>query len=328
MFDLQARLASVVDRHRLVGASAAVSLAGVRQWAVAGIAHAGRRTPITRGIAMPIASLTKPIVATAAAVSLRSSRDALDRPVVEHLPELRARWRISPDVTTRQLLSHTSGLLEDSLTTPVLAALGDGDDALTRAAALVVEKTQAAARGDVWQYYNGNYYLAGTVLAHLWGDTFETGLRKVLLDPAGMHATDFTRPDDAADGHGGGGLVPREDQPRARRPAAGLWSTSDDLMNFAEFLLDDPALTATVTTQATRSTSKTQYALGWEVADGVAFHHGTRPDSGYRSLLLIAPRPRFAAAILVNDEAGERAADDLLADALTECTGLPSPWPK
>ncbi|GAA5028308.1 hypothetical protein GCM10023317_76840 [Actinopolymorpha pittospori] len=277
---------------------------------------------------MQVASITKPIVATAAAMSSRSSRDELDRPVVEHLPELRARWRISPDVTTRQLLSHTSGLLEESLTRPVLAALGDGDDALTRAAALVVENAQAAAPGDVWQYYNGNYYLAGTVLARLWGDTFEAGLRKVLLDPAGMHATGFTTPGDAADGHAGGEPVPPEDEPRARRPAAGLWSTSEDLMNFAEFLLDDPALTETVTTRATRSTSKTQYALGWEVADGVAFHHGTRPGSGHRSLLLIAPRHRFAAAMLVNDEAGERAADDLLADALTECTGLPGPWPK
>jgi hypothetical protein len=69
------------------------------------------------------------------------------------------------------------------------------------------------------------------------------------------------------------------------------------------------------------------HAVGWEVGDGVAFHHGTRPGSGYRSLLLVAPRHRFAAAMIVNDEVGERAADELVADALTECTGLPSPWP-
>jgi CubicO group peptidase (beta-lactamase class C family) len=257
--------------------------------------------------------VTKPIVAAAVALA-----GAADRPVISLLPELHDRWTVSRALTMADLLSHTSGLLEESLTKPVLAALGSGPDALFEAAARVVSQRQVRTPGTEWQYYNGNYYLAGAALARLGDDTFEAVVERLVLGPAGMRSTTFDVPADATSGHLGGVAVAPREQPRARRPTAGLWSTVDDLLGFGEFLLADRDLLATVSRPRTPATSETQYALGWCVARDSIVHWGAATGLGFRSALQLVPGEHQVTALLANDESAGAAIDELL--------GSRGPW--
>ncbi|TCC44010.1 class C beta-lactamase-related serine hydrolase [Kribbella capetownensis] len=59
-----------------------------------------------------LASVTKPIVATAVVLACRQSPGAWETPIREHFPELHAVWRLDPAITLQDLLSHTSGIAE------------------------------------------------------------------------------------------------------------------------------------------------------------------------------------------------------------------------
>lgn len=266
---------------------------------------------VTVAMPMQVASLTKPVVAAAAALLCRAEPGADVRPIAAFLPEFEGGWNVARTLTLRDLLSHTSGLLEESLTRPVLAAMGDGDDALGQAASQVVAKSQVHPPRTAWNYYNGNYYLAGAVLARVGGGTFESVIEDVVLRPAGMSSTGFTVPAGAVFGHSDGEEVPPRELPRARRPAAGLWSTVEDLLRFAEFVLADADLVATMRTPISPASSVVQYGLGWVLYGETMLHHGATPESGFRSGLQLLPDERGAIAALVNDERGGDVIDDL-----------------
>ncbi len=324
--DQQEFLTDAVQRHGFAGAAVGISHHGERRSAVAGVADRCSGVPVTVHTTMRIASVTKPIVAVAAVLACRASSGALDRPIIEDLPDLRERWKVSPELTLADLLSHTSGLYDESLTREALAGLGDGDDALTKAAGHVLNTPQIEPPGTTWRYYNGNYYLAGHVIARLRGQTFESALTEVLLWPAQMTGTGFAASERAANGHVDGSRIPNDDHPRAGRPAAGLWSTTEELLSFAEFMLRDAELTAAVRAPMTPSTSVTQYGLGWSVADRLMFHHGATTGSGFRSLLVVVPEERYVAAVIVNDETSETLINDTVGTVLTEATGIRTPW--
>lgn len=285
------------------------SFDGRRRAAAAGVAGDARM--ITSAMPMQVASLTKPVVAAAAALLCRAEPGVDVRPVADFFPEFDGCWNIARNLTLRDLLSHTSGLLEESLTRPVLAAMGDGDHALDLAAREVVTKRQVHPPGTAWNYYNGNYYLAGAVLARLGGGTFESVIERMVLRPAGMISTGFTVPAGAVHGHSDGVDVPHPELSRARRPAAGLWSTVEDLIRFAEFLLADAELVASMRTPLSPATSVVQYGLGWVIYGETMLHHGATPGSGFRSGLQLIPAERRALAVLVNDERGGEVIDDL-----------------
>ena len=302
----------VIARTDIAGLALGESVDGRRQLAAAGSAGGGRM--LTAAMPMQVASVTKPIVAAAAALVCRSASGADVQPVAAYFPEFHDCWNVARSLTLRDLLSHTSGLVEESLSAPVLAAMGDGDDALDAAARQVVTKDQVHPVGTAWNYYNGNYYVAGAVLARLGGGTFESVVEREVLRPAGMTSTGFAVPADATYGHSQGAEVPHQEVARARRPASGLWSTVEDLLRFGEFLLADAELVASVRTPLTPADSAYQYGLGWVVDGQVMLHHGSAPGSGFRSGLVLVPEERRVIAVLVNDEQGAPVIDDLLAD--------------
>jgi D-alanyl-D-alanine carboxypeptidase len=300
----------MVARTGIAGLALGESVDGRRRLDAAGTAGAGRR--LTVAMPMQVASLTKPVVAAAATLVCRSAPGAAVRPVADLFPDLDDCWKVPRTLTLPELLSHTSGLHEESLTQPVLATFGDGDDALEVAARQVVVKHAACQPGTEWRYYNGNYYLAGAVLARLCGTTFESVVEREVLRPAAMSCTGFAVPAGAAYGHDDGVVVPHQLVPRARRPAAGLWSTVVDLLHFGEFLLADAELLASVRMPLTPATSRYQYGLGWVVDGPVMLHHGSAPGSGFRSALQVVPDERKVCAVLVNDERGAVVIDELL----------------
>ena len=320
--ELASNLEQAVRRHRVVGAVAGVSSRGDRAVAPAGLADVGTRQELTPDTVLRAASLTKTMVAAAVVLATRDDAGALDRPLLEWLPStVRSRWRASPGLTLRQVLSHTSGLRD--LDPVVLRDLGDGDDALPAAAAVVGARGQAFRPGSAWQYCNSGYWVAGAVLSAMRGRPFEDALREVVLDPAGMEHTGFVLPADSARGHRDGAVVVAEYQ-RARRPSGGVCTTAADVLSFGEFLLADRDLLERLATPVAWSLYGARYGLGLNLAGGMVFHDGNL--DGYKARLLLAPAHGYAAVFLSNDAGADPAIDDVLGPELARATGVDLPW--
>jgi D-alanyl-D-alanine carboxypeptidase len=321
---LAERLREAVGKSNAVGAVAGMLHKGERTFASTGIADAATQTPMTDTTAVRIASIGKPMVATAVYLAFRSEPEALDAPIVEHLPELRDRWRLPPEVTLRRVLSHTAGLRDPEA--GALKAYGDGDDALMNSVRDECTKSPAWRPGTAWAYCNAGFRFAGAVLARKHGGTFEDALQDLVLTPAGMTATGFATPDDASCGHLKGKPQSR-DYLRVRRPGGGLWSTAQDVLSFAEFVLADREYLDEVRHVVARSAFGHRYGLGWFLGPGsdVIFHFGD--VGGFQGLLAVAPDHATASVVVGNDEHGGDISRAVAFGEITRHTALRRPRP-
>lgn len=180
-----------------------------------------------------LASLTKPIVATAAMQLVDNGSLDLNEPVAGYLPQFATAGK--DQVTLRHLLTHTSGVPD----IPV--------DTIRRehpSAARMTQLTLAAplnfAPGTRWEYCSASFYLIGLLIEKLSGLPYPDYLRRRLFEPLGMEAT--------FDPRGSGRQLVRVHGVGAdswlRRffllrylvstaiPGGGLWGTLDDLLRF------------------------------------------------------------------------------------------------
>lgn len=174
-----------LDTKDIPGVSVAVILEGREVVAVSGFADLERRQPIQPGDEFRLASITKNYVA-ALALDLDSEGVVrLDLPVGRWLPELPGRLSFLRGVTMRQLLSHTSGLAQ--------TFTDDRDRARNLTVTEVLERIPPPTcdPGRCWSYADGNYVVAGIVVAAATGRSLSREMRARLLDPLGLSHTHF-----------------------------------------------------------------------------------------------------------------------------------------
>jgi D-alanyl-D-alanine carboxypeptidase len=335
MTKLEERLAAAWSRLPATatagGIVAGVSVSGARETAAAGVADVDSGRALTTADRLTVASLTKPMVATAT-VRLWHERDIpLDAPLVDLLPDLAPDWRASRRISLRHLLSHTAGLRAD-IPPAELEVYGNAPDALAQGARRTIQHGQIYRAGSAWRYCNAGYALAGYALGALEGTDFEDALRFGLFARAGMADSGF---DPGGFGPGGsdpGGAVGHRDGKavrdtyfRARRPAGGLLSTVDDVLSVAEFAMDDAASFSATGVGMASSLMGSRYALGWNLSlgDRVRWHVGDW--GGCHSMLIVVPERRLALTVLTNDDAGVRLRWDFAWSELTRYTGIQRP---
>ncbi|MDQ1042319.1 serine hydrolase [Streptomyces sp. V4I2] len=175
--NLQELLDKQVDLRGAPAVIAGLSAAGARSVAMRGAVR------VTSDSCFRIASLTKIFTSTALVQTLRENDVPLSTPAIELLPGLAPDWRADVSLTIEQILGQVSGLRE-SVDATTVSALGDGRHALNEAARLVVRAGHELEPGTRWSYYNGNYFLAGAILAALSGASYERALKKKLLEPS------------------------------------------------------------------------------------------------------------------------------------------------
>ncbi len=187
-----------------------------------------------------VASITKPIVATAVMQLAEAGRISLTAPLRTYLPDLAADRE---DVTARHVLTHTSGIPdrwgEDLADQPGRAELVE----IAFAAPLLF------VPGSRYSYCSLSFYVLAEMLARIDGVAFEESLRRRVLAPLGMNDTSFSAfepggdrwvPVDGAPGQSGDGETPRtgaEYLASIAMPGGGLWSTAADLERFARAYL-------------------------------------------------------------------------------------------
>lgn len=266
-----------------------------------------------------IASLTKPLTAVATVLAARQRQVSLDTPVIDVLPALRGDWSADKNLTISEVLSQTSGLAS-TVTADEVLRLGDSDSVTLETARLVVRAGRARPPGRRWEYYNGNYFLAGAVIAALMDTTYEAALADLVLRPWQLASTSFDPPTDLAPGVDQSRPLAAAGYPRGRRPSGGLCSTAEDLLAFGEHILADTDLLAQVRKTRTRSDDPVRYGLGWAIGQsGQMYLNGRLP--GYRAAMMLIPDYDLVAVSLAADSDALPAQASILNELQLALTG-------
>lgn len=195
--------------------------------------------PVTPEHVFLLASVTKPIVATAVMQLVAEGRLLLDEPLGRHLPEMSGRGR--PDVTARHLLTHTSGLPEIDWPT-TLQQLPERAVSFEAACS----ETPLFLPGSSFSYSTLTFYLLAELITRLSGRPFTDYLEARVFGPFGMASTSFDPREqrgrmvevEGITEPGGPSVEAATDAFISfAMPGAGLWSTAGDLIRFGQALL-------------------------------------------------------------------------------------------
>jgi D-alanyl-D-alanine carboxypeptidase len=235
-----------------------------------------------------------------------------------------ARLPNAHDITVRQLMRHTSGLVRYEFQPAATAALRaepfktwTPEDRL----AYIFDSRPPFAAGQGWEYSDTNYIVLGMIIERLLGEPYYAALEKRVLRPLGLSNTiPSDRPElpGVVNGYAG----PNNDlggydasmrdgkllvNPQFEWTGGGIASTADDLSRWAKLLYEgkafDPRLLPTMLDAVpARLGPNTSYGLAVIVrrtADGPLWgHSGFFP--GYATEMIYNPATRMAAAIQVN----------------------------
>jgi len=302
-----------------------------------GMADPERHLAATAHTPYPLASLTKPLVATATMSLVERGKIDLEAPAARYLPEA------GQDVpgNIRQLLGHTSGL-----TTYVRIGWGGNSPGVPDAGADPWPYAFAAQPpGTLFEYANLGYGLLGRIVEARSGQSLGGFLRSDLFVPLGMHDSSlpgrFQVPARAARKLDATGkpLPPTWND----TPGAGnAYASAHDLALFAAFSMssapskvlgpDNRRLMREHVEPGARHDyyAGAHYGLGWYFRDEpsgerVVWHEGGMP--GASSIVYMLPGRNLAVAVLINqtdaNEAAQRFALALVHAVEPRFTGTP-----
>jgi CubicO group peptidase (beta-lactamase class C family) len=188
-------ITALMRRHHVPGLSVAVtSSTGLLHAEAFGHRDLAERRPATPATSYLWFSMSKIATATAALRLVDEGRLGLDTPVQALVPAFRGAG--GPQPLVRQLLDHTSGASNPLPLRWVLPTDRALAEAGAHAAALVARHGRPGrpARGRA-RYSNIGYLVLAEVIAQASGRPFEHYVREAVLEPAGMWATGYLRPD-------------------------------------------------------------------------------------------------------------------------------------
>ena len=138
-----------------------------------------------------LASCTKQFTAMAIMLLVHDHKLTYDTRISDVFPEFPA---YGQSITIRNLLNHTSGLLdyEDLMTQPAPNTPPEQQTQITDADVLALLEKQTTTKfppGTKWQYSNSGYVLLGEIVAKISGETFPQFLHDRIFAPLGMKNT-------------------------------------------------------------------------------------------------------------------------------------------
>ena len=292
------------------------------------IAHGNSQQSVSPDTLFPSCSTAKPITATAILQLVERGILKLDSPVVQYLPWLKyPEGGDASQVTTRHLLTHTSGLSSDP-DFPDRFFSGR-PECLEDHVRHDVPGYKAAGRpGEVFWYSNPAFNIAGYLAERLTGMRFAELIEEMVLSPASMDSTSFDpafRTDRLAVD------VPDSRRPPVPYPAGGAVTTIRDLSKFAIShmhggSLPHGELLGRPTVQMMHGIHADAYARSprwYGLGVDIEFHRGrklvTHGGGGFGcgSTFVMVPEEKVAVMVLFNHPAGHGVqARDILDEVL------------
>jgi len=190
-----------VAQKRIVGSVVIVSHKGkVVYHRAAGFSDRESNILMKNDSIFRLASLTKPLVATAALALVDKGILTLDEPITKWLPEFSPQLANGQDasITVRQLLSHTSGLnygfFEPANGPYHMAGVSDGSDDVNFSMTENLRRLSSVPLlfppGVAWQY-SLSYDVFGEVIERASGKTLAQVVRDLVTGPLKMNDTAF-----------------------------------------------------------------------------------------------------------------------------------------
>jgi CubicO group peptidase (beta-lactamase class C family) len=227
-----------------------------------------------------IASLTKPITASALLVSERAGRLSRTDKINRFLayPE--------PAPTVDELIKHIPGL-PNYLATP---AYQTGRTLPTTVATLLslIQPWDGVRR---YQYSNSHAILVGAALQEVNGLRYEDVVQRDIFGPAGMSRSSFALPPEAS---------PSSTHPTWVYAAGGVTSTAADMNRFNQALLSDLFGFGAIESFDRSAAGVTSFGMGSGVSSGdLRFTHAGGLDT-YSSFSIMFPADRSSVVVLCN----------------------------
>lgn len=187
-----------VQQEQIAGGSFLVAHKGEIVFREAfGYADIESKRPFTADELLPIASVSKPFMASVLMVLVEQGKVKLDDPVEKYLPEfkgVRVEGSKSPSrpMTIRHLLSHTAGFWGNKGITP------EKRDLIRNFQRPLAEAVKGMAKYDLlyepgkkWIYSGSGYCVAGRVAEVALGQSLEEIAQDALFRPLGLNRTTF-----------------------------------------------------------------------------------------------------------------------------------------
>jgi D-alanyl-D-alanine carboxypeptidase len=289
-----------------------------------GFADLDKKIPATPQTLYRLGSITKSFTAVAILQLRDAGKLQLDDPLGRHLKEVHIQQHSTgtPDVTMRELLTHTSGLQREvpgSVWT-------DGE--FPSEAAMGLSLKESYEPDTQWKYSNLGFALLGRVVAVEAGQPWDAYVQVHILTPLGMLKTrPIPRTDEPGLAIGYTRTAPGATFVRADSfpsgpidPAGAIASNVDDLAKYLAFhiaegsSIESPVLSA----RALREMHRPQWLLpDWQSAYGFGLlvrrvdgsvrvgHGGAVP--GYRANIQFVPVLKLGVVVLTNSDEGDPA---------------------
>jgi CubicO group peptidase (beta-lactamase class C family) len=250
--EIPRRMERFVGEGQIAGAVTLVATKDrVVHLAAVGKADLASGRPMEPDAIFRVASMTKPITATALMMLVEQGKLAVDDPVAKHIPAFTGQklkdGSPARPVSIRDILTHTAGLATSpggSVTSS--ASLEEISNAIGR---LPLEFPP----GSKWQYSSG-ITIAGRLIEIASGESYADFLKRHIFEPLGMQDSTFQLTPQQArrlavtyqPGKEKGLLepvvIPDPTQPRTPNPSGGLYSTAADMARFYHAILSGGTL--------------------------------------------------------------------------------------
>lgn len=321
--------------HALPSMTVAVARGGEVLWEEGfGWADRERRLPADAHTPYALASISKPITATAVMVAAERGLLDLDRPMDDYLggPTLTVHVGEAQEATVRRVASHSAGL-------PTHCEFFYEDEASPRPPMAETIRRYAHVvnpPGETYVYCNLGYGLLDHALSLVTGLPYEEVMRREVFMPLGLTRASVGLPE---------ALAPYAARPYTRdgRPlprygfshpgGSAVWCSAHDLLRFGLFHLGSAlpdqreilssAAREAMQTPIIRASETASYGLGWSIQED---HYGYRTVGhggfmgGVSTHLRLVPSEGIAVVALVNTETAEHYAvvEEILAALLPE----------
>ena len=277
---LHQAVAQYVSDGTLPGAVTLVSRNGRVVWLESqGVMDIESKTPMTKDAIFPVFSMTKPMTATAILILMEQGKLRLSDPVSRFIPEFKQPGKVrvlksgvpapapggrggyppesydivpaSREITIRDLLTHTSGMVSIGVPNPNAPVL-QMTDTLTELVPRFAPVPLDFQPGTKWAYSNfAGFDILARIVEIASGQPFGQFLKAMIFDPLGMQDTGFhPKTDQRASRFVSqyqrtpGGLRPQNPPSIAANSttytsgSAGLSTTATDYWRFAQMLLN------------------------------------------------------------------------------------------
>lgn len=350
--ELQAKLDEWHKAGKFPGATLGVVLANGESFGLAvGYSDRDAKTPMRPADLMLAGSTGKTFAAVTALQLVKEGKIGLDDKVEKYLgaESWYSRLPNAKDITVRQLMNHTSGLVRYEFKDQFTKDLTANPEKVWKPAELLaylLDEKPPFAAGKGWDYSDTNYIVLGMIIEKVTGRRFYDEAKKRVIKPLKLTNTipqDGLRLKGVIQGYAGannpfGGKDEMISNgkfainPQFEWTGGGWATTSEDLARWAKMMYEGKAFDQTLLPQMLDGVAapmlgrETKYGLGViirKTSAGTSYgHSGFFP--GYMTDMMYFPEQGIAVAVQVNTSVGQNLGKPLgrvLVDALNIAAG-------